>query len=130
MGYVRVAGTLGHPENSMSLSVNFLTDTGAFFTAIPKDLADKLNLKSTAKTRAVLADKREVVIDLSYAKISVADREAVLPIAIMDVPEPLLGVTTLEGLGLKVNPVDGKLEKTRSFAVGMLRSNLGWLGQG
>ena len=61
---------------------------------------------------------------LSYAYVKILDREATLPVAIMDVPEPLLGVTTLEGLGLKVDPVGGSVEKTRAFAVGMLRAGV------
>lgn len=28
----------------------------------------------------------------------------------MDIPEPLLGVSTLEGLGIRVDPVTGKVE--------------------
>lgn len=40
--------------------------------------------------------------------------------AIMEVPEPLLGVTTLEGLGLKVDPTTGKLEYSRPYGVAIL----------
>ena len=40
--------------------------------------------------------------------------------AIMDVPEPLLGVTVFEGLGVKVNPATGKLEYSRSYGLALL----------
>jgi len=35
----------------------------------------------------------------------------------MDSPEPILGVTVLEGLGVKVDPVTGKLEYSRSYGL-------------
>jgi len=115
---VRVKGSLGDPERHTVLDVDFLTDTGAFFTTIPVELAEKLGIRVVARTKATLANKTEV--GLSYAYVKILDREATLPVAIMDVPEPLLGVTTLEGLGLKVDPVSGAIEKTRTFTVGVL----------
>jgi predicted aspartyl protease len=42
----------------------------------------------------------------------------------MDCPEPLLGVSALEALGLKVNPVAGTLEYDRPYAAAML-----WTGE-
>lgn len=122
MGYVRVKGSIGDPEKRAVIEVDFLADTGAFFTAIPPELAKKLDIKAVSRTKATLADKREVEIGLSYAYMEISDRSAVLPVAIMEVPEPLLGVTTLEGLGLKVDPTNGSIEKTRTFAVGMLHA--------
>jgi Predicted aspartyl protease len=122
MGYVRVKGSLGDPERHTVLDVDFLTDTGAFFTTISVELAEKLGIRVVARTKATLANKTEVEVGLSYAYVKILDREATLPVAIMDVPEPLLGVTTLEGLGLKVDPVSGAIEKTRTFTVGMLQT--------
>jgi predicted aspartyl protease len=45
------------------------------------------------------------------------DREGALPIAIMETPEPLLGVTALEGLGLKVDPTTGELQHSRPYGL-------------
>ena len=124
MGYVRVKEELGDPDRHTVLQVDFLADTGAFFTAISGELARKIGINAVTTTKATLADKTEIEVGLSYAYVKILDREATLPVAIMDVPEPLLGVTTLEGLGLKVDPVGGSVEKTRAFAVGMLRAGV------
>jgi len=122
LGYVRVKGRLGDAERRTVIEVDFLTDTVAFFTAAPEELAAKLGIRAVTHGTATTADSREVEIGLSYAYIRILDREAVLPVAIMKVPEPLLGFTTLEGLGLKVDPLGGTIEKTRAFAIGMLPS--------
>jgi predicted aspartyl protease len=52
---------------------------------------------------------------MAYMKL--LDRDGALPVAIMEVPEPLLGVTALEGLGLRVDPVTGKLEYSRPYGL-------------
>ena len=38
----------------------------------------------------------------------------------MDSPEPLLGVVVLEGLGIRVDPVTGKLEYSRPYGLAVL----------
>lgn len=68
----------------------------------------------------VLADKREIEADTSLAYIKILDREAVLQVAIMEVPEPLMGITTLEGLGLRVDPSTEKVEHSRPYGVALL----------
>lgn len=121
MGYVRVKGVIGSPAKNVIREVYFLADTGAFYTTIPPSLAKELEIKSIAKTTLTLADKRSVEVDTSLAYIKILDREAVLQIAILDVPEPLLGVTALEGLGIKVDPNTGKVEHSRPYGVALLR---------
>ena len=93
--------------------VEFLTDTGAFHTTLPPDLAERLGIKE-------LADSREVEVSLSYAYIKALDREGVMPVAILEVSEPLLGVSTLEGLGLRVDTTTGKLEHSRPYGLAIL----------
>jgi len=68
----------------------------------------------------VLANKQEVEANISLAYIKILDREGVFQVIIMDVPEPLLGITTLEGLGIRVDPSTGKLEYSRPYGVALL----------
>ncbi len=119
MGYVRTKILIGADEGNEE-EKEFLADTGAFYTTIPPELAEELGIKPVASTKLLLADKREVKASLSYAYIKAIDREGILPIAIMEVPEPLLGVSTLEGLGLKVDPTTGKLEYSRSYGLAII----------
>jgi predicted aspartyl protease len=70
----------------------------------------------------LLADGRRVRAGVSLAYFRVLDRDGVFQAALMDSPEPILGVTVLEGLGVKVYPVTGKLEYSRSYGLAVLSS--------
>jgi predicted aspartyl protease len=61
---------------------------------------------------------------VSLAYFRVLDRDGVFQVALMDSPEPILGVTVLEGLGVKVDPVTGKLEYSRPYGLAALSSHL------
>lgn len=104
----------------MSLDIEFLVDTGAGYMVIPPSTASKLGLESFQKTRVTLADKREVEVDFSFAYVRVIDREAPVPVLIMDTPMPLLGAFTLQVLGLEMDPVTEEVRPTRPFAVGLM----------
>lgn len=100
--------------------MEFLVDTGAFHSAIPKELASQLELQVVGEITMTLADSRQVKAPISNARFRFLDRESIFQVVIADVPKPLLGVTALEGLGLKVDPSSGKLEHSRPFGVALL----------
>jgi len=54
-------------------------------------------------------------VPVGVAYLRLEGREGGVILAGMDVPMPLLGATALEILGLKVNPVEEKLEPSRPF---------------
>jgi predicted aspartyl protease len=60
---------------------------------------------------------------VSLAYFRVLDRGGVLQVVLADSPEPVLGVTVLEGLGVKVDPVTGKLEYSRPYGLAALSSH-------
>jgi len=120
MGHVRVKALLGSSEKTKVEETDFLVDTRAYYTVLPSKVTESLAIKPMAKVELLMADKRKVEAQLSYAYIKIGDREGVLPIAIMEVPEPILGVTALEGLGIKVDPTTGKIEHTRPYGLAIL----------
>ncbi|MEM3430476.1 MAG: aspartyl protease family protein [Candidatus Bathyarchaeia archaeon] len=116
MGHVRVRGFIGRKRSRME-EVEFLVDTGAFYTVLTPSLAKRLGLEAQEVSELTLADKRVVQAGVTVAYMRLLDREGVLPIAIMETPEPLLGVTALEGLGLKVDPTTGELQHSRPYGL-------------
>ncbi|MEM3546174.1 MAG: aspartyl protease family protein [Candidatus Bathyarchaeia archaeon] len=120
MGYVRVRGFVGAPEKLRVEEVDFLVDTGAYYTVLPPKLTESLAIRPVAKTELLTADKRRVEAYLSYAYIKIGERNGILPVAIMEAPEPMLGVTAMEGLGIKVDPTTGKIEYTRPYGLAIL----------
>lgn len=120
MGLVTVRGSVGNPRGKPLQEIEFLVDTGAFHSAIPKQLATELELQPVGEITLTLADSRQVKAPVSNAYFRFLDRESIFQVVIADVPKPLLGVTALEGLGLRVDPASGKVEHSRPFGVALL----------
>lgn len=57
-----------------------------------------------------MADKRRVKARLYLAEVGAEGRRGPVFVAELDLPTPILGTYALETLGLKLNPVTGKLE--------------------
>src|SRR6478672_7917214 len=114
MGYVQVLAGFGTAEDNTT-EITFLVDTGSFYTIVPPELAETAGIQATVATRARTADHRSIPMATGMAYMKLLGREAAVPVGILDVPMPLLGVTALEGLGLKVNPVDQTVELDRPF---------------
>ena len=111
MGHVRVCGTVANPLNrSLKDELEFIADTGATYTVIPKSVADKLQLKETDKRRFKTASGEIVEYPVSEAYITIEGKGVTSLVVIATEKTPtLLGVTTLELLGLQVDQVSGKL---------------------
>lgn len=115
LGYVRVEATITNPERVRSAQFIFSVDSGSWYTAVPPFLAEKIGLRPAMKTVLTLADGRSVEVDLSPAYVKVMDREVATLIAVINVPEPILGIEALEALGLELDPITGKLEVARPY---------------
>ena len=115
---------MGHVRQEVELfaekpaRVRMLVDTGATFSVIPKALARAIGVKPGRRPYTVtLADGRRVKCAVGLVDYRIGKREAPGTILIGDVAEPLLGVETLEALGLAVDPRKGRLTPTRSYTV-------------
>jgi len=111
VGYVRVRGTVANPsDHSLRVELEFIVDTGAIYTVIPKSVAHKLRLKETGRRKFKIANGDIVEYPVSEAYIIINGEGVTSVVAIADEKTPLLlGVTTLELMGLRVDPVTGKL---------------------
>src|SRR5262245_45486612 len=115
---------MGHVRHNVELigekpvKVRMLVDTGATFSVIPKALAQTIGVKPGGRPyRVTLADGRRVKCASGIVHYRIGKREAPGVILIGDVAEPLLGVETLEALGLAVDPRRERLTPTRSYTV-------------
>jgi len=117
MGLVRVRALFGDANRRRVEEVLFLADTGAYFSIIPPSLAKDFQIEALTKTELTLADNRRVEAGVSLAYFKLMDREGIFQIAIMESPEPILGITVFEGLGIKIDPATGKLEYSRPYGL-------------
>lgn len=95
-----------------------MVDTGSFYVIVPPSLAERLGLGVAAEQDLGVADGRRVRTPLAMIHVtlpSLPDRQVVVVAAILPTPEPLLGVTALEGLGVTIDPVTGELAPTRAY---------------
>ena len=105
-----VYGSLGSAE------LVTLVDTGATFTKVPRAIIDSVGLEARYETLVELGDGTTITRPLALAEVEVEGVRRPMLIAISDGDEtPLLGYTTLEILGFKVNPVTQSLEKTMAI---------------
>ncbi|MEM4216735.1 MAG: aspartyl protease family protein [Candidatus Methanomethylicaceae archaeon] len=96
-----------------AIELEAIVDTGATFTRVPEPLAVKLGLKAQYETEVELSDGRKIKRWLALAEVEIEGVRRPVLVAIGNEGEQaLLGYTTLEILGFKVNPITGKLEKT------------------
>ena len=123
MGFVRVKVLFGDALRRRVGEVLFLVDTGSFSPIIPLGLAEEYGLEALAEVELLLADGRRVRAGVSLAYSRVLDRDGVFQVTLMDSPEPILGVTVLEGLGARVDPATGKLEYSRPYGLAALSSH-------
>jgi|BEDMetMinimDraft_1075159.scaffolds.fasta_scaffold01499_5 Predicted aspartyl protease len=113
MGHVWVDAKLINAVTAQEVKVTALVDTGATFTVIPLWVHEKLNLKIIGK-RKVETAKGETELDESFALVEMEGKHAATPVLISrELKDVLIGVLTLEALGLTIDPTTGKLKETR-----------------
>ena len=99
-------------------TVSMLVDTGATLSVIPKELAQSLGVKCLRRPVTIrLADGQQVKAGVGPVILRIDDREVPAMILVGDVVEPILGVETLETMGLTVDPRSGRVKPSRGYAV-------------
>ncbi|MHC1636478.1 MAG: retroviral-like aspartic protease family protein, partial [Candidatus Methanospirareceae archaeon] len=64
--------------------VKMLVDTGAIFTVIPKDLAERLDIPKLRKEKVKLANGMEKEAEAGIVHVKINEREAPATVLIMD----------------------------------------------
>ena len=114
MGIVKVVGELGLEPEDLT-EVEFMVDTGSLYTFVGPGLAARLGLDVPVTSDIVLANNTRMQVPLGVAYLRMQGREGGILVGSLEVPMPLLGVTALEILGFKVNPVAQTIEYDRPF---------------
>ena len=114
VGHVSVEGRVFARR---SARVQFLVDTGATYTIVPASLARRVGASVLpTKFQVALADGSRRRLNACTMGIELCRRTAPMTALLVAHGEPLLGVETLEALGLRVNPSTRALEPTRGQA--------------
>jgi len=101
-----------------SITVRMLVDTGATYSVISSRLAKALGIARLRRSVSLrLVDGRRVRLGVGVAVVRIDGREAPITMLVGRVPEPILGVEALEGLGLVVDSRRKRLAPSRPYAV-------------
>ncbi|MEK7534527.1 MAG: clan AA aspartic protease [Patescibacteria group bacterium] len=115
MGLTKVTLEITNPEDkSQRLKEEFLVDSGAFYTVLPKRIVDKLNIKPSYQQEFGLADGTKISRDIGSAYVSFEGRRVASPVILGKARDnALMGVLTLEALGLILNPFERKIHPAK-----------------
>ena len=110
MGLTYVKGKVAGPKGKQT-GVEFLVDSGAKYTLLPWKSWKAIGLKPKRSMTFILADGTRIERDISECYIELPQGETHTPVIMgKRGDEALLGVVTLEELGLVLNPFDRTLQ--------------------
>jgi clan AA aspartic protease len=114
MGFVKARVRVSNPnDRAKHVELELLVDTGATFTLVPGKLLTQIGVQPEARFTLKMADGKFIERDASTVLVETEGRGYKVPVvAGQDGDIPVLGVTTLEILGLEVDPVSRKLKPT------------------
>jgi len=117
MGITTIEAVVGGSTGKQT-TVRFLVDSGATYTLLPYDSWQTIELTPKRSVTFTLADGTTIERKVSECFITLPEGEGHTPV-ILGEPgdEPLLGVVTLEILGLVLNPFTRKLQPMRMLLV-------------
>ena len=113
MGITYIEGQVKGPRGKRA-GVKFLIDSGVTYTLLPKAVWKAIGLEPKRKMSFTLADGSTIERQVSEAYLKLPQGEAHTPVILgEESDQALLGVVTLEILGLVLNPFDRTLQPMR-----------------
>ncbi|MDI6894320.1 MAG: aspartyl protease family protein [Bacillota bacterium] len=117
MGITYVEGIVTGPTGKQE-KVRFLVDSGATYSLVPLSVWQSIELGPKRKMTFTLADGSSVERYVSECHISLQQGEGHTPVILGEKDdEALLGVVTLEILGLVFNPFSRTLQPMRMLLI-------------
>lgn len=107
--------TIKNPQSPKTgITKDFLVDSGAAYTIIPKPIVSKLGLKPSFRRIFTLADGKKVKRAIGSALIRFGNEEISSPVVLGEKNDsPLLGAITLESFGLALDPFQRKIYRAK-----------------
>ena len=114
MGMTDVQLTIKNLETKVSVTEDFLVDSGANYTVIPQSIVKKLQLKPSFTREFVLADGKKIKRSVGSVVIRYGNEEISSPAVLGEKGDTaLLGAITLEAFGLALDPFQRKIYQAK-----------------
>jgi len=115
MSLTLIGTVIKNPFTDKAITTKALVDTGATLTVVPRRIAEELQLPVIGRRRVATA-KGTTELDECVGVVEVMGRKAYVHMLVSnDVDIVLIGATTLETLGLEVDPTTGKLKEATTY---------------
>ena len=113
MGVVFVKARVSIPVGgSPSEELDFLVDTGARLSVVPREVLERLGLRPHSRMTFTLADGSHIERDVGDARFEFTGKVGASPVIFGEEGDAtVFGVTTLEGLGFYVDPVRRQMKE-------------------
>lgn len=99
-----------HRRASRAIAVSFLVDSGAVYSLVPAATLRKLGIRPHRTVDFALADGTTIAREVGDAYFELRGEGGAAPVIFGETgDEPLLGATTLESLGLMLDPFKRRL---------------------
>ena len=100
-----------NPEQpKKSQEFEFLLDSGAVYSVVPQNILKKLGVKPTSSQEFILANGEVVKKSIGNAYFGYGDKIRAAPVIFGDKGVFLLGATTIEALGMILDPIRRQLK--------------------
>jgi predicted aspartyl protease len=113
MGHLHTDMTVKGSKSAVKLK-NVLIDTGATYTILPEEILKEIGASPLpAKVEVELGNSKKVKAKAYGVAVKIKGVEAPAITLSFKSAQTVIGVATLESLGMKLDPARGKLEFTR-----------------
>jgi predicted aspartyl protease len=111
VGMTHIAGRVTRPEGrGRPVKVRFIVDSGAVYSVLPERVWRRLGLQRKRRAQFELADGTVIARAVSRCTFEIAGISDISPVVLGGPRDaPLLGMVTLETLGLMLNPLTREL---------------------
>ena len=115
MGLTDVRAIVSNPtDRSRARELKFLVDSGAIYSVVPGDILFEIGIVPIEVESLSLADLTQVEREVGEAAFTFRDRTRTSPVMFGEEGDAiLLGVMTLESLGLMLDPVKQEVRKMK-----------------
>jgi predicted aspartyl protease len=111
MGIAFLTARVINPERpKKSRECEFLVDSGAVYSVVPQSILIKLGIKSTSFEEFILANGEVLRKPIGNAYFEYGDEIRAAPVVFGDEGVFLLGATTIEALGMILDPIRRELK--------------------
>ena len=111
-----------HRKSEKFADVEFLVDSGAVYSLVPGEILDSLEIEPYKEMSFSLADGTSIKRKISSAYFEYEGEGGPAPVVYGEAGDtPLLGATTLESIGLVLNPFTRTLHPMRMLMAKLKR---------